>query len=434
MDFTCIRICEDGIVVTQNSEVVESSPGVGILLDSQVVTGLEAAAQQFHLPQYTFRRFWKELNQKPLPNRNKNIRHNADLAYIHLKGLLQDVETKGLVVATVPSEYSQMEVSTLAGIFESLNVSLTAIVDANVASLAAWAPKGEYSVLEMYPQHATISSLMVDSKVQLCKVEVVENLGWVHLSQKIADYVVAKFLEQTRFSPFHEAENEKNLYNQLDGIFHQAKTAESFQISISHDGTPYTARLKSSEISKICLKALENILSGINRSDNNILLSEKVASLPGLEEALNEFAVLDKSSYNKGIELNRVEFHNPNNPLYHIQTLPSLPDMADHPVNTAQNEDGIPNHLLTDNHAFPIGALPMALTDISAKGKANNRDTQAEVFLHAGKPTLRPKKERITLNGETVLSDITLKTGDIIVTYPTGTRFRAIKVLKQIAS
>ena len=108
--------------------------------------------------------------------------------------------------------------------------------------------------------------------------------------------------------------------------------------------------------------------------------------------------------------------------------------MADHPINTAQNEDEIPNHLLTDSHAFPIGALPMALTDISAKGKANNRDTQAEVFLHAGKPTLRPKKERITLNGETVLSDITLKTGDIIVTYPTGTRFRAIKVLKQIAS
>ena len=63
MDFTCIRICEDGIVVTQNSEVIESSPGVGILRDNQVVTGIEAVAQQFHLPQYTFKRFWKELNQ-----------------------------------------------------------------------------------------------------------------------------------------------------------------------------------------------------------------------------------------------------------------------------------------------------------------------------------------------------------------------------------
>ena len=82
MDFTCIRICEDGIVVTQNSEVIESSPGVGILRDNQVVTGIEAVAQQFHLPQYTFKRFWKELNQKPLPNRNKNIRHNLFLALI----------------------------------------------------------------------------------------------------------------------------------------------------------------------------------------------------------------------------------------------------------------------------------------------------------------------------------------------------------------
>ena len=133
-------------------------------------------------------------------------------------------------------------------------------------------------MLEMYPQHATISSLMVDSKVQLCKVEVVENLGWVHLSQKIADYVVAKFLEQTRFSPFHEAENEKNLNNQLDGIFHQAKTAGSFQISISHDGTPYTARLKSSEISlgksdiEFCLFLLScRLNSGIGIVPNCVL-------------------------------------------------------------------------------------------------------------------------------------------------------------------
>ena len=434
MDFTCIRICEDGIVVTQNSEPVESSPGVGILRDNQVITGLEAAAQQFHLPQYTFKRFWKELNQKPLPNRNKNIRHNADLAYTHLKGLLQRVETTGLVVAAVPSEYSQMEVSTLAGIFESLNVPLTAIVDANVASLAAWAPKGEHFVLEMYPQHATISTLMVNSKVRLSKAEVLENLGWANLSQKIADYVAAQFLEQTRFSPFHEAENERSLNNQLDGIFHQAKTAKSFQISISHDGTPYTARLKSSEISEICVEALENIFSGINRSESNILLSEKVASLPGLEEVLNEFAVLDKSSFHKGIELNGVEFHNKNNPLYHIQTLSPLLDATDRPTSTTRNKDDTPNHLLTDSYAFPIGTFPTALTDISERGEATNGEAQAEVFLLAGKPTLRPKKERTTLNGETILSDVTLKTGDVIVTYPTGSRFRAIKVLKQSAS
>ncbi len=433
MDFTCIRICEDGIVVTQNLKLIESSPGVGILKDNQVITGLEAAAQQFHLPQYTFKRFWKELNQKPLPNRNKNIRHNADLAYTHLKGLLQRVETKGLVVAAVPSEYSQMEVSTLAGIFDSLNVSLTAIIDANVASLAAWAPKGTYSVLEMYPQHATISTLIVDSKVRISKVEVLENLGWMNLNQKIAEYIAVKFLEQTRFSPFHEAENERSLNNQLDEIFDQAKTAKSIQISISQDGTPYTARLKSSEISEICIEALDSILTAINRSESNIILSEKVASLPGLEEVLNEFTVLDKSSSHKGIKLNGVEFHNQNDPLYHIQTLPPFPDAEDRPVIATQNKDGIPNHLLTDSHAFPIDTLPMALTDINEKGEKNNNERHAEVFLLAGKPTLRPKKERTTLNGETILSDVTLKTGDIIVTYPAGTRFRAIKVLKKSA-
>ena len=76
MDNTCVRICEDGIAVTLNSELVESSPGIGILRDNQIITGLEAASEQFHLPQYTFKRFWKELNQKSLSNRNKNIRHN----------------------------------------------------------------------------------------------------------------------------------------------------------------------------------------------------------------------------------------------------------------------------------------------------------------------------------------------------------------------
>ena len=112
-----------------------------------------------------------------------------------------------------------------------------------------------------------------------------------------------------------------------------------------------------------------------NQWSDNILLSEKLR-LFRFGKALNEFAVLDKHSYHKGIELNRVEFLN--NPLYHTD-FAILADMADHPINTAQNEDEIPNHLLTDSHAFPMSALPMALTDISAKGKANNRDTQAGI-------------------------------------------------------
>ena len=284
----------------------------------------------------------------------------------------------------------------------------------------------------MYPQHATISTLIVDAKVRISKVEILENLGWVSLSQKIADSIAVKFLEQTRFSPFHEADNERSLNNQLEGILHQAKTAKSVQISISHDGTPYTARLESSEISKICVEALDSILTGINRSESNILLSEKVASLPGSEEVLNEFSVLDKSSFDKGIVLNGVEFYDQNNPLYHIQTLPCLADAKERPVFANQDKDDTPNHLLTDNHAFPIDTLPKALTNISEKGETNNSARHAEVFLLAGKPTLRPKKERTTLNGETVLSDVTLKTGDIIVTYPSGTRFRAIKVLKKV--
>mgnify|MGYP001296453105 FL=1 len=64
MDFTCIDICEAGIVVTKDSQVIDTSPAIAVSRENGVITGLQAASEQYQIPQFTYNRFWKDLNQK----------------------------------------------------------------------------------------------------------------------------------------------------------------------------------------------------------------------------------------------------------------------------------------------------------------------------------------------------------------------------------
>ncbi len=427
MEFTCIDICEAGIVVTKDSEVIDTSPAIAVSRENLVVTGLQAASEQYQIPQFTYSRFWKNLNQKKLPNRNSQIRHNADLAYAHLKDIVKRVGRMDKVVVAVPSEYGESELSLLAGIFEALKIKISAIVDSNVASLSSWAPEGQYHVLKIYPHHVTVCKLKIKSEVILEDVEVIESIGWHTFRQKLADYTADLFLRQTRFYPFHEAESEKMLNDQVPKFMQQSSISSTFEASIVHDGVPYTARLSSSEITELLREPMETIYRTIDDNHRRILVSERLASVPGINRIFVDYSVLKGSACESGIAQNAEEILESASSLYLIERLPiTHSPIINKNAEKNSNKNEV-THILSENQAFSLKNKPLKLRSTSTN-ENNETFGSAEVLLLDGLATLKPNRQKVSLNNEILTSIRTLKIGDSIVVYPNGTRYIAIKL------
>ena len=427
MDFACIDICEAGIVVTKDSQVIDTSPAIAVSRENGVITGLQAASEQYQIPQFTYNRFWKDLNQKKLPNRNNHIRHNADLAYTHLKDIIKRIGPMDEVVVAVPSEYGESELSLLAGIFEALKIRISAVVDSNVASLSSWAPEGQYQVLKIYPHHVTICKLKVNSEVILEDVEVIESIGWHTFQQKLADYTANLFLQQTRFYPFHEATSEKILNDQIPKFMRQSVISNTFEASIVHDGVPYTARLNSSEIVALLQEPIEALYREIDNNRRHILISERLASIPGLNRLMVGYSILKNSTCESGISQNVGKIIDSTDTLYLIERLP----IARSPITNKDLENHSTKsevtHILFENQAFSLKNKPLKLQS-TPTDKTRGSNESAEVLLLDGLATLKPNSMKVSLNNEFLTSNRTLEIGDSIVVYPNGNRYIAIKI------
>src|SRR5688572_16643147 len=117
MNLAAIEINDAQVVLTGGSGQLFSSPGYALLSREPPVVGETAQKAARVEPLATHNRFWTDLDQAPLPASMAGGRSPADLAWLHLKQLLEKLPqpADGLVCA-VPAFMRPPQLAVLLGI------------------------------------------------------------------------------------------------------------------------------------------------------------------------------------------------------------------------------------------------------------------------------------------------------------------------------
>ncbi len=419
-----LQLNDTGIRVTRDGELVDDSPGVAVVGRHDVLTGSAAAAARFLEPRAAHDRFWQRPGEQPLPGATRQCRHHADLVYHHLSAILARCGKPREAVLAVPAHYGEAELAQLLGICEALGLHVPALVDSNVAALAACAPPGCYTVAELHRHHATLVDVDVDETCSRGSVTLVEAAALARLEHACLDLIADAFLDQARFDPLHEAASEQRLADTLPAwLAEAAGDPAEVEIALTHGGRDHTAHVARREFERITAMVLGALVERVP-STRALVVSPALAALPGALRVLGADAVLPADAAAAGIAAHRLALGS-GEPTCFVTVLPasSAPTLACR--GTAAPTADAPTHLLCGPRAVPLGNAPHTL---NADGSLGGGDAASAATVRRvdGRVLAWPGRAGLEVNGRAVRDEVTLAAGDFLRS--AGAEFRAIRV------
>jgi hypothetical protein len=431
-----IELNDTAVRVTRDGELVDSSPGIAVISRKQIVTGVDAAAQQHLNPRAVNNRFWQQLSESPLPGATRQCRHNADFAYHHLAAIIERCGQPNAVVIAVPAHYGESELALLLGICRALKLEVAGLVDSNVAALAGSAARGRYTVAEIYQHHATLVEVEIDDMVVRRNVQVIDQTGLARIQQACIDLIADAFLDQSRFDPLHEAVTEQLLYSNLAGWLAALNERSEIDIAIDYHGTQFAARVASREIERVTAMVLAPTRERLD-PNSSLVLSAPLAGLPGVRALMACDQILATDACARGITEHRDALHNDNDSVLFTTQLPACVDANLGPVKATSAtvaESGTPSHILSGHHAVALRSEWLYLGDDGALDGGAGEHAAALVALEADYAVLRSNGHDVRLNGLRIDAPQRLLAGDTIVVEPGKASFIAISVSNNSAT
>jgi hypothetical protein len=365
-------------------------PGFAQIKNDSIITGTEAFDCARIDPQNSFNQYWLNLNQAPLSNPSKLVRHNADLAYAQLQQLYQNSNRPAEVLFAVPATITNEQLSLLLGLAQALPFNAVGLVDSAVATVSQQTVTENTLFVDLQLHQLVCTQLSVGDNVNRDCVEVFNDVGLKHLMDSSAHFIADQFIKQFRFDPFHTAQSEQQLYNKLSGWVTQLHNNPQTLAQLSTEKGNFQLSLQRDELIAHSYTRLQSAITSIEQLTDrypNIIISHRLAQLPGLESI---FKTSFSSSSNldtlqgclTNLELLRCE----TNSLSFITRLPiprnrdleervsTAPTAVGHNTNTE-----LPSHVLIDDHAIPLESkLTLIQTDSGVKS-CPAADLNAEV-------------------------------------------------------
>jgi hypothetical protein len=300
MPVMAIEINDAGIVAVgeaaPGTALAPASPGYALLDGDRLLTGLEAAAAARLKPRFVHDRFWCDLDTAPIGRPFPDHVTTGDLGHAHLSDVWRRVGTGAdSVVLAVPGSHDERQLGLILGVARAAGVPVSGLVDAAVAASAGGVPGEDLLHVDLQRHRAVVTELRQRGEIVRGRVEVVERPGLAALHDTWLRYIAGLFVRKTRFDPLHAASTEQELFARLPGWLDDLRAGETAVATLTAGGRDYSVDLTRGQVVAAVDDDYGRIvqLVSLTRSaggTTTVLLSHRVASLPGLEARLAAIA------------------------------------------------------------------------------------------------------------------------------------------------
>ncbi len=484
MTLKVLELNDNGISIGDENGLIISSPGYAVATGENPEFGHEAAGQSKIHPVNSSNEFWHRLSMEPLARPLAHYRHNADIAYSHLMHLAAQTGLEGDIILAVPGSFSRQQLAILLGLIKQSPLHAVGLVDVSVAAAAARHssanrlkppstsnsstsnsstsnsstsnpgtsyPNNSNSIIHMDIQlHQVVLSEVHLRQGELVREAVIQvpGVGWSNLADSLAQLVTDAFIQQSRFNPQHNAKWEQTLYDSLPRWLGQDTEDNNLLLDIQTDSARYQASVTRAgivaQLRPFYRKITDHLreLESHGAADGTVLLTERMAALPGLRSNLDALGplkvdIVSTDALIKSCLQYQDQLINAEGAVSFVTRLRpealatvGQPQSAGAQQTIAQQEAATrPTHVMLDYQAWPLGrrlSLGQSQTDsqrIQLNGKVSR--PLGEIEQQADHFSLRCEESGWLVNGEPVETGRILKTGDVL-------RFNELEHLLQL--
>jgi hypothetical protein len=350
------------------------SPGFALPEKNRLTVGAAAEKKAHLYPRQVLNNFWDQLNTEPLEQPNPFAHNHAEIAFEHFAHIWKTVRPHGeQMVIAVPGFYTPGHLGLILGIARELSIPVKGFVSLPVVAAPDRLPQGLVLHIDIHLHRFEITRLQRQGQLSRQESVSAEGSGLNSLYRRWVEAIAEEFVRSTRFDPLHQAAAEQELYDRLPGVltqldqspgvhFEMTAGAKVYHVNLSRDvfcekGTPVFDEIR---------RHIEGFYEryGKNQPGPVVLLSDRVARLPGIKEMLAaiencKIIALQPGAGARGIlRLSDRLFEQPAGsrvPFLTALPLPAQDPNADEtPARTPVEARQRPTHILYRDLAYPI--------------------------------------------------------------------------------
>ena len=286
----------------------ERSPGYALLDGDRIRVGRDAVSRARLKPRWVENRFWDRLDIEPLGRPFPRQLRNADLVHAHLGEIWQSAQgdresrsgskLEGVVLA-VPGSYSNHQLGLLLGIGRACGMPIAGFVDAAVASCVTSAEAERALHVDVLLQRFVVTELERTTALARRRVESDRSSGLSGLMDRWAKLIASRFVQKTRFDPFHHGETEQSLYDKLPDWIEEIGRDDGALLTLEHRGKIQSVEISTEEMQssvRDSYRAVVELVRAMAATGAHpaLVVTRTVSGLPGLRSEL-ESAVGSKA-------------------------------------------------------------------------------------------------------------------------------------------
>jgi FHA domain len=388
MPLLALELNDAGIVVAdaQSGQLLPldggclESPAIALAENHSLIVGTAADRRARLNPRFVLDTFWDQLDGTVLRQPGFDGKTPAEMAHAHLSVIWQSVQNHGReVLFAVPGFFSQQQLGLLLGIAQELSIPVRGLVASAVAVASPNDPRPWLLHIDLLLHRAIVTVLQPGPRLSQVQVVSLPGRGlrqlWADWMKAIAD----EFVRHTRFDPLHQAASEQELYDRLPDITTELRDHPAMAFQMTSGGHTYGVtldRLLFQSAGEALAAELKSVIetartkNGAAKSELRLVISHRVARLPGWTETLAERLAMPATELKPGAAafgaLELADQFAERSDLAGVAFLTSRPWQIPEPRPAATesqiSSSGVrPTHVVYRNMAYPIGNKPLVI-------------------------------------------------------------------------
>jgi hypothetical protein len=287
-----LEINDVGLVLAGDGEILAEEPGYAMLDGARPETGVAAARRARLKPLFAETRHWQELGTAPLPRPMPAAATPAEVAYAQLAQFVRPHLGHGpdVLIAT-PPWYTREQLALLLGVAQEAGLRPVGLVDAGLASASLEPAPESVLQLELALHRSTLTVLDHSGDLRRTRFEILPQHGWIALQQAWLEMISAAFVRKTRFDPLHQAATEQRLCDGLPAWLGASCAGEAVVVEVESSAAVHAVELAAVDFAQAAAPIYDEYVRALQRARPgggplHLRLSQRFASMPGLEECL----------------------------------------------------------------------------------------------------------------------------------------------------